>query len=199
ERHHTLADGVHAADPRAEHRTRVPADVVVAAYRTGEAGVLPGLHRGDAGEPVVRVHGEKLVGVEERRGQLVDALGDSRHPTAEAQLGQPRDCPPPGAALAQRLPERRPPETVRRHHADTGDDYPPRHAGTPMPESVPEQTAVPSSSLISTSERRRRRRKSTLRPWTSTRCPGRTIPMNATRASVKRVSGSAPASPRPSR
>src|SRR5262249_61545077 len=36
ERHDPLADGVHAADPGAEHRARVPADLVVTARGTGE-------------------------------------------------------------------------------------------------------------------------------------------------------------------
>src|SRR5262249_12986936 len=198
-RHGPLADGVHAADPGAEHRARVPADLVVTARGTGETGVLPGLDRGHASEPVVRVHGQELVGVEERRGQLIDALRNSSDLTAEAQLAQPGDCSHPGAALAQRLPERRHPDTGRRHPADAREAPPPGHAGTPTPARVPEQTAVPSSSLISTSERMRRRRKSSLRPWTTTRCPGRTIPVNSTWASVKSVTGMASAPLRPSR
>src|SRR6185503_2921502 len=119
--------------------------------------------------------------------QRVDALRNARNAAAEAELGELRLRADPRGAAAQRGLELVSPVAIRRHDAEAGHDHALRHLGTPMPESVPEHTRVPSSSFISTAQRSLRRRKNTTRPVVMTRIPGRTIPLNSTSASVNKV------------
>src|SRR5262249_4267747 len=157
-----------------------PVDGAVRACGPPEAGVFPRLDGGEAREAMVGVHGQELVGIEGRRRPVVGAFRDAGHVTAEAELAQLRNRPHAGPPFAERTLELGHADRVWGHDAEPHDDHPPPHAGTPMPDSVPEQTTVPSSSVISTSDRRRRRRNTSFCPRISTRWPGRTMPVNST-------------------
>ncbi len=157
--HHPRGDRVHAADAGAEHGAGVPIDAVVAALGTREAGVEPGLERGERDEAVARVHREQLVFGEGRRRQLVDALRHAGDLAAEAGVAHLRVRAQAGTALAQRELEIPLPVGIGSDHAEAGDDDARAHRGTPMPEIVPAHTMLPSSRRISTWLRSLLRRK----------------------------------------
>src|SRR5262249_41853927 len=82
--HDPLTDRVHAADPRAEDGARAPVDRVVASDGAAKAGILPGLDRREAGIAVVRVHGERFVGIEHRSDAIIDPVGNAGDLAREA-------------------------------------------------------------------------------------------------------------------
>ena len=71
-----LADGVQAADAGAEHGARFPVHVVVRRIGAREAGVQPGVDRGDRAVAMVAVHRQQHVVVEVG---LRDRVGALRH------------------------------------------------------------------------------------------------------------------------
>src|SRR5439155_15986792 len=93
----------------------------------------------------VRVHRQEIFLAEAAGGGFLDSLGYPGDRATESELLHLGDVPDTRAPRAQRLLELGDAETVRCDHAETRDDHPPRHAATPIPESRPEQTSVPSS------------------------------------------------------
>ena len=177
QRHDLLADRVHAADAGAEDRAGVPVAriVVVARSARSRPASCPGLERGQARVAMVHVHREQLVLVEGRLGRARRRPRASRRRCSRTcQL----DHRPPGGgvpdwplrsaisksrhAVAFGAMTPRPVITTRR-----------RHRGTPIPESSPEQTTVPSSRRISTSAAQLLAPEELhLRPVVVTRSPG---------------------------
>ncbi len=141
-----VADRVHAADARAEHRARIPVHVLVAELRAHQPGVRPRLDRRDRRIAMDRVHREQLFLGEQRRRELVDALRNARRRCTRSRLHHEVDRAQAGSWSPQRGVEFGHAVRVGRDHAEPRDDDAAPHRGTPMPASGPSRRRLPSSS-----------------------------------------------------
>ena len=185
-----LADRVHAADAGAEDRARVPVDASSSRLGRSRPASRPGLdgreRRVSGGSSSSRSSSSVA---KYRSASSSTPCGHAGDLAAELELDHASGCDECPSALAQRELERLRAVAVGRDDAQAGHHHPTAvaHCGTPIPESVAEQTTVPSARVISTSERSLLRRKNTFRGRDGHPVPGRTTPENSTSASVNSV------------
>ena len=140
------------------------------ARRPREAGVLPGLdarrapRSGGTGSSRAAARRRRLFSASSSAPWGTPATWQAKPCSAIASLRRDARAP-----FAERVLEVRDAVRVRGDHAEARHDDAPPHRATPSPESVPEQTTLPSSSVIWPSMRSLRRRQNTLRDSMRTR------------------------------